>query len=440
MKDSEMVYNCHKCGRCKLCNMKFKNRTRLKKHISEEHELEPSDNTSVHNCHEYGKFLSYNQFKSQQCKNNDTLEKHIRRKPPDDLKADSVNAQLYKPSNILTADAEFQKVSNIPIQFGNDPIQLKAESVNAQLYKPSNILTADAEFQRISNEPIQLKAESVNTQLYKPSNNHTEDSKLQKVSNTPIQFNIPKEVSKHEEETLTSSKHIISANSRTSTENIVEPGQYTKLYIVCSRYKIQNVCTSNGQNDVEVELQNTNGSILQPSMPRKKLYKTTCIILHWRWVKFSHPNPHTLANSTAISQSIKSSMTNQNYPYSKSMLQWPTIETATLDNSKNKIKQTILQWPKENLATPPKNPATPPENIRQSQYTSMLQWPTIKNTTLDKSKNKRNRRIISMLQWPEKNLATPQKARVTELNKTNEETMKDYWVLEDEDQANQQEV
>ena len=45
-----------------------------------------------------------------------------------------------------------------------------------------------------------------------------------------------------------------------------------------------------------------------------------------------------------------------------------------------------------------------------------------------------------MLQWPERNLATPQKARVTELNETNEETMKNYWVLEDEDQANQQEV
>ena len=38
--------------------MKFKNRTRLKKHISDEHELEPSDNTSVHDCHECGRVLS----------------------------------------------------------------------------------------------------------------------------------------------------------------------------------------------------------------------------------------------------------------------------------------------------------------------------------------------------------------------------------------------
>ena len=42
------------------------------------------------------------------------------------------------------------------------------------------------------------------------------------------------------------------------------------------------------------------------------------------------------------------------------MLQWPTIKTATLDKSKNKIEQPILQWPEKNFATPPKN-------IRNSQ-------------------------------------------------------------------------
>ena len=120
-------------------------------------------------------------------------------------------------------------------------------------------------------------------------------------------------------------------------------------YIACSSSKYQNVCPYDGPYGVEVELQNTNGSVLQPSMPRKKLYKITFIILHWRWVKFSPPSPHTLANSTVISQSTKISMTNQNYPYSKSMLQWPTIETATLDNSKNKIKQPISHWPEKNL-------------------------------------------------------------------------------------------
>merc|ERR1712030_139528 len=72
MKDSEMVYNCHKCGRCKICNMKFKNRTRLKKHISDEHELEPSDNTSVHDCHECGRVLS-NDDKAEGIKDSDGI-------------------------------------------------------------------------------------------------------------------------------------------------------------------------------------------------------------------------------------------------------------------------------------------------------------------------------------------------------------------------------
>ena len=85
--------------------MKFENRTSLKKHINDEHELEPPDNTSdpknkdndekvnlmtdsnaiEYDCHECGRFFSINQIKIQQCENNDTLKKHIKQEPPDDL-------------------------------------------------------------------------------------------------------------------------------------------------------------------------------------------------------------------------------------------------------------------------------------------------------------------------------------------------------------------
>merc|ERR1712015_199935 len=98
------------------------------------------------------------------------------------------------------------------------------------------------------------------------------------------------------------------------------------------------VCLSDGPNSVKVELQNTNGSVLQPNMPRSKLYKNAFIILHWRWVKFSPPCPHTLANSIVISQSTKTYMTNQNYPYSQSMLQWPTIMLYYIACSSSKYR------------------------------------------------------------------------------------------------------
>ena len=47
------------------------------------------------------------------------------------------------------------------------------------------------------------------------------------------------------------------------------------------------------------------------------------------------------------------------------MLQWPTIKTATLNKSKNKIEQPTLQWPEKKVATPPKN-------IRNSQNKKLL--------------------------------------------------------------------
>ena len=72
MEDPEMVHNCHKCGRCKICNMKLKNRTKLKKHFNDEHELELSDNTSIHDCHECGRVLS-NDDKAEGMKDSDGI-------------------------------------------------------------------------------------------------------------------------------------------------------------------------------------------------------------------------------------------------------------------------------------------------------------------------------------------------------------------------------
>ena len=38
-----MIYVCYKYERCEMCNIKYENRTNLKKHTNNDHEFEPSD-------------------------------------------------------------------------------------------------------------------------------------------------------------------------------------------------------------------------------------------------------------------------------------------------------------------------------------------------------------------------------------------------------------
>ena len=104
-------------------------------------------------------------------------------------------------------------------------------------------------------------------------------------------------------------------------------------------------------------------------------------------------------------------MTNQNYPYSKSMLQWPTIKTATLDKSENKIEQPILQWPEKNFATPPKN-------IRNSQNKKQLKTynkelskfngnTTVPEPTQEKLQTPKNKDEEQYKNWKQKYNQTP---------------------------------
>jgi hypothetical protein len=128
----------------------------------------------------------------------------------------------------------------------------------------------------------------------------------------------------------------------------------------------------------------------------------------------------TLANSTTISQSTQTSATYQKYTQAESMLQRPTEKITTLNKSKNNTEQPILQWPTNKITTP------------------------------NKSKSKTEQPII---QWPSKNLATDHdphynggrgrrlKTRVTELSKVNtdeeiEDELQDYWSLENDKDEN----
>ena len=164
-----------------------------------------------------------------------------------------------------------------------------------------------------------------------------------------------------------------------------------------SYYKIwasstyQDVCLSDNSNSCGIELQTTHGISLQPDMPESKLSKITLFILQRRWAKFSPLIPHTLANSILISQPTQIFMINQNHTQSVFMLQWPTNKTATLNKSKNKMDQPTLQWPEEKIATPPKND-------KNSQYKDQL-------TTYTK-----------------------------ELSKFNGSTMEAYWTLENKEE------
>ena len=115
------------------------------------------------------------------------------------------------------------------------------------------------------------------------------------------------------------------------------------------------------------------------------------------------------------------------------MLQWPTIKTATLDKSKNKIEQPILQWPEKNFATPPKN-------IRNSQYKKLLKAYTKKlskfngNTTVpeptqEKLRTPKNKDEEQYKDWKQKynqiqvvrslqSLRTDHQRKVREVSKT----------------------
>ena len=93
------------------------------------------------------------------------------------------------------------------------------------------------------------------------------------------------------------------------------------------------------------------------------------------------------------------------------MLQWPTIKTATLNKSKNKIEQPILQWPEIFFATPPKN-------IRDSQNKKQLKTynkelskfngnTTIPEPTQEKLQTPKNKNKEQFKNWKQKYNQTP---------------------------------
>jgi hypothetical protein len=91
---TKMAHNCHKCEMCKLCNKKLKNRANLKKHINGEHDVSLTNEISepeaiVYDCHECGRLSSI-----QQRENKNTLKKHIKREPPDDLPSLEYDEQI----------------------------------------------------------------------------------------------------------------------------------------------------------------------------------------------------------------------------------------------------------------------------------------------------------------------------------------------------------
>jgi hypothetical protein len=121
-------------------------------------------------------------------------------------------------------------------------------------------------------------------------------------------------------------------------------------------------------------------TLLQQGMLNPEIIKTTIAISNWRWVKFNQSKPLTLANSTVVSQSTQTSVTYQNYTHAKSMLQRPTEKIATLNKSKNNIEQTILQWPTNKITTPYKSKSKTEQPV--------IQWPS-KNIATHKEKIKK---------------------------------------------------
>ena len=207
------------------------------------------------------------------------------------------DAELYRDPNIpiqlesYAADAEFYKAPNVPIQRGSYPAE-------AELYRDSNI-PIQLKSYRAPNTPMQPKSCPADAELYRDPNtpiqleSYSADAEFYKAPNIPIQLeNGPTRM--QPEETLMTSKSIVSASSCKLTEHIVEPGQHLYLlpiinrgkrftftirfqvtlkemlyYIICGSSKYQNVCLSDNPTSYKIELQEASGTVLHPSIPRE---------------------------------------------------------------------------------------------------------------------------------------------------------------------------